>query len=332
MILDATLIPTTETSHPFCSAVYRCDIGNCSYVEEEYLFRGSSNIYSEESGSIHVSESGCKYSNRMIIRRPAGNLHASGKVIVEIINSTADFDIERIWAESSGYLMRHGHVYVGITSKPNVFPAFKKFDEDRYIDLNWENPHPERRKADKDGYGLSIGAKDQEMGLIWDMLIDLPLFLRGKDKANPLQDIEAKSFFLAGWSQSSGYISCFIKNFVNQFQKCRNLYNGYLCAGGIHTVVVPLNSIDAETMHGKDSITRIDHIHVPYIELNTESENSDDYEGMGYTARRDDSDRPGFLYRYMEIAGGLKYMSTGEIRRTLLARALISKKKLLILN
>ena len=80
------------------------------------------------------------YTNRLILRRPGQPARFSGVVLVEIINSTADFDIERIWAESWRYLVRCGIAYVGITSKPNVLPQLKRFDPTRYGALDWPNP------------------------------------------------------------------------------------------------------------------------------------------------------------------------------------------------
>ena len=61
--------------------------------------------------------------------------------------------------------MNEGHAYIGITSKTNTINALKKFDAERYADLNWK-----------------VNGKD-ENGLIWDMLSQLGTKLRSELRA-----------------------------------------------------------------------------------------------------------------------------------------------------
>lgn len=298
-------IPVTEQSHPFCSAVQRCALTARGYAEEEYLFTGTANVYGTGSdGKPRKEQENCPYTNRMILRRPADMTRFSGSVIVEIINSTANFDIERVWINTWRYLTRHGHIYVGITSKPNVFPALKTFDPERYGALTWPNPAFGSREMPEAMEKVALlGPEDQEMGLIWDMLLDLPEFLRSSSDENPLKKAPIHNIYLSGWSQSCSYINRLVNSFVYPERKeAPKVYDGYFATGGVHMLGTPLNRYECNLP--LDALQkRIDFCPVPLIEVQTESENSDFGGFGGYSARRADSNVPGFLYRYMEITG-----------------------------
>lgn len=306
MIQSFVYVPTTEQSHPFCSAVHRCRLAEHGYREDEYLFRGTSNVY--RSGPDNLPECAAAdvpYTNRLIVRKPEDMSRFSGAVVVEIINSTANFDIERVWAESWRYLVRCGIVYVGFTSKPNVLPQLKRFDPERYGSLDWPNPLPDPNPAPEIPTSpISLGAPDQELGLVWDMMRELPAVLRSGAPGTPLAGTPAKYIYLSGWSQSCSYINRLVNSFVLPAgQAGAALYDGYFAAGGIHTHLTPLNRSE-HTRAFSPMEARLDHCPVPLIEINTESENSDDGTFGGYAARRPDSDLPGFRYRYLDLAGG----------------------------
>lgn len=305
MIRTTKLLPATPESHPFCNAVERCGLSDCGYLEEEYLFSGTANLYrTGADGKPEVWFADCTYTDRMILRCPENPEQFNGAVVVEIINSTANFDIERVWAESYRYLTRHGYIYVGITSKPNVFPGLKRFDAERYSPLNWPNPalgtYEERTDNDP---RVQLGPADQEIGYIWDILLELPAFLKSAGAYNPLSQLPVRDVYLSGWSQSCSYINRLLNSFVYADKRpVKPVYDGYLAAGGVHALATPLNRY--ESGQPVDSMAkRVDYCPVPFIELNTESENSDADGLCGYSARRTDSDDPQFRYRLLEIAG-----------------------------
>jgi len=124
--------------------------------------------------------------------------------------------------------------------------------------------------------------------------------LQSKAADNPLRGAELRRFYLTGWSQSCGYITRYVKSFETA---AAHAYDGYLLAGGIHTVLPPLNRY--ESVRAVDSRDmRLEQAPAPVIELNTESEASNEWGLCGYSARRPDSDEPDFRYRYRDIAGG----------------------------
>lgn len=271
------------------------------YVEREFLFSGTANIYETgKEGKTVVKYSGCGYTNRMTLRQPADHSRFSGRVIVEIVNSTANFDIDRVWAESYRYLMRNGDIFVGITSKANVFPALKRFDPIRYAELNWPNPSDEP-VPQNDVPPIWSGPQDQENGYIWDILTEIPKLLKSNEGINPLKDLDINYVYLAGWSQSCSYIT----RFVSCFEKQENhAYDGYLSAGGVRSYATPINRYEDGKIIYDSAQKRLNYAPAPVIELNTESETSDEFGFCGYTTRRNDSDDPDFRYRYMDIAGG----------------------------
>jgi len=141
MITQARELFPSPQSHFFVSAVKRCGLAEHHYREREFIISGTARLYETgEDGRPRVRYADCRYADRMFVRQPDDCAHKSGRGVVEIVNSTADFDIDRIWAESYRYLMRQGDIFVGITSKPNVFAALRRFDAARYRALDWPNP------------------------------------------------------------------------------------------------------------------------------------------------------------------------------------------------
>ena len=301
MIRKLTELYNTAASHFFTSAIERCDMSASDYDEREFLFEGTANIYrTGANGKPEVQYADCEYTNRMSLRLPRDQRKCSGRVVVEIVNSTANFDIDRVWAESYRYIMRHGDIFVGITSKANVFTALRTFDERRYGTLNWPNPSSEPVPQD-DTPPLWTGPQDQETGYIWDILKDVSALLRDDESdLNPLMGWKIRYVYLTGWSQSCSYITTFVSCFESPED---HAYDGYFSSGGVHRLWVPLNRY--ESVLEVDGLKkRLRQAPAPFIELNTESEASDEAGMMGYTLRSEDSDDPDYRYRYFDIAGG----------------------------
>lgn len=98
MIRSMQRIPTTESSWPFVSAVKPCDLSSFGYVEEEFLQSGTANIYDETpDGKLTVTVPDAPYTTRLLVRRPERKEDFSGNVIIEILNASAFFDIDRDW-------------------------------------------------------------------------------------------------------------------------------------------------------------------------------------------------------------------------------------------
>ncbi len=306
MITKLEKILATEQSHPFATAVEKCRFKERGYVEEEYFMYGTANIYdADEDENVSVLYPDVPYVNRFLVRRPEDVSKFSGRVVIEILNATALMDLDRIWVNSWKYFMRHGDIYIGTTSKPDVIPALKKFDPVRYEKISWPNPGPERGIPENPTFFPMDPAT--ETGLFWDMLLDLTKLIR---KGNLLTGYRPFKVYLAAWSQSVSYMIRILKSFAGLPQNCGHgfLYDGYFHAGA-GTGIAPINlysygkydNLKNSGGRGRGGFfynpqASMIGAPVPYIAVNTESENMD----VNWAG---DSDEPGGLFRAYEIPG-----------------------------
>ena len=182
MIKNIVLQPETDDSHLFMSAKVNAGLDRYHYLEEEYLFTGTANVYGKgETGDMTIVAPEAPYTNRFVVRRPADPAAASGRVVVEIVNSSSYMDIDRSWVLTCEQLMRNGDIYVGVTSKPITMKTLRKFDPQRYAPLNWGNPRKCLLSAEALGNFEGASRPETEDGLFWDMLTDLGLACRGKN-------------------------------------------------------------------------------------------------------------------------------------------------------
>ncbi len=274
MISQIEKIPITECSHPFAAAATKCDFSHKGYVEEEYFIHGTANVYgwvNERKAAVFRDN---PYVNRIIIRKPSDIASFSGNVVVEILNSTSFIDFDRCWALNYRFMMRNGDIYIGITSKPNVIPAMLKLDKDRYRKLNWSNPQkvPDYKLKDCElGNMEGASSPETEDGLFWDMLTDLAKLLR--EKNNKLIGEYGDYYqYLAGWSQSGGYMIRFINDFAYDSKLERPYFDGYYSAGSAGSCMPDLNQGYGQT--AMRNLRKLKKIEQPFIEMHTESENA----------------------------------------------------------
>lgn len=295
--MKATYIPTTDASYPFGRASIACGLKQIGYAEKEYFFSGEARVYAQEKrGKAKVIFENAPYTNRVIFRMPSDPARFSGNIVLEILNSTAGIDIDRIWINTWKYLTRHGDAYVGITSRGNVLDMLRQFDPERYAPLNWANPMPERPEpANAVQEGPFRFRKDQEMGLFWDMLDDCTRLLLSDEPQNPMLPYPNRKIFLAGWSQSTSYIARYLATF---YDENKPVYAGYLSAGG-GCVPMGLNAYEAQVppflCDGMPAGSMMGAAE-PVIAVNTESENR-------LAFWYGDFDEPRFKFRTYQIPG-----------------------------
>jgi hypothetical protein len=104
------------------------DLAARGYVEEEFFFSGQANRYDATvaggigarpiaSPTAQVVSSGHAYKTRMVVRRPADGARFNGKVIVEWMNATSNYDVEALWFRVHEFVLRDGYAWVGITAQ-----------------------------------------------------------------------------------------------------------------------------------------------------------------------------------------------------------------------
>lgn len=299
MLKEMKLIPTTETSKPFAAAAETCAFDKLGYIEDEYFQTGTANVY-QEDGLNNVSPiyEGAPYTTRVLIRRPADPARFSGNVVLEILNSSARIDIDRQWVNSWPFFTRNGDIYVGITSKGHVVDSLKAYDPVRYADINWDNPMPDREIPEEAKNEFMGYFPQYELGLFWDMLLDLTKLLRSDSDMNPIKTYGKSYIYLTGWSQSTAYVNRMIRSFVYRPENCENglLYDGYLNGGGSAGLAPLSNSQPFVMQQAGFPQGGVMGAREPFMAVNTESENRSSF-WYG------DFDEPGFKFRTWQIAG-----------------------------
>lgn len=202
------------------------DLKALGYTEKEFFQSCKANVYDLDANERAVIRSqNNPYTTRLMVRYRTEPAKFSGRVYVEILNSSNNYDIENTWRRSWKHMIGKGDAYIGITSKSVCANALKKFDATRYKDLNWQ-----------------VNGND-ENGLFWDMLGQLAAQLRQSD-AKILGALKPKYVYLAGESQSGRYMNAYLTAFSDRIEKAgpdgKPLFDGYL--SGVAPMTVLLRS------------------------------------------------------------------------------------------
>ena len=305
MITNIRRIPFGSFDEVFSAAGRLCDLPGHGYAEEEYFFDGTANVYSRAAdGGKQVIARGAPYTSRFLVRRPEQAERFSGNIIVEIMNSTPGFDLDRSWIITRNQIMRAGDIYIGLMSKPNVIKTMQQFDPERYAPLAWPNPIPggEQIPPEKRAFGTS---PESQSGLFWDILMDTARLFRSGDEKNPLRayvDGAAKpvKVLLMGWSQSGGYLLRYLKDFADTEGK--DCVDGYFSMGSAASATPGLCQEDitgrdaADLMSAPKEELRPLNLDRPMIDMHTESDN----QKIGSNLTRMENRQ---WYRIYDIAG-----------------------------
>ena len=143
-------ISSTRTNFPYIADGFDVEPPvPAGYVEQEYFFSGSGNLYEYTPTGIEVVTpcpasvtegtdcTNIPYTTRMLVKRPIDPHKFSGTVIIEALNPSANFDIAAIWDRSLNYFVRDGDVFVGWTSKSVTVNTLKTWNPTRYAPLEW---------------------------------------------------------------------------------------------------------------------------------------------------------------------------------------------------
>lgn len=247
-----TPLPITEESYPFNSAAHQVepiDLPSYSYTEEEFLVSGRAQVYDwTPNGNYKVTALGeSDYTTRIMVRRPADASRFSGRVAMEVINMSADYDWTAMWAALWERVVANGDIYVGITSKPNVFRGLVAFDPERYERLSMPSARlavDENCTLPQEGITYSGITSEMEIGLAWDMLTQIGALLKSDSRMNPL-GVPAKQVFFTGESQSGNYAITYYKFFQPHATITRNgqtepIYDGFLLEAATGPAGMPI--------------------------------------------------------------------------------------------
>ncbi|SFV26094.1 alpha/beta hydrolase domain-containing protein [Hyphomicrobium facile] len=271
-------IPVTSVSHPWNGAAWQntpINLAKYGFVEEEYLASGKANVYNwlpNNNYNVNVTGS-ANYTTRVMIRRPKNMRHFSGRVVVEIINMSAGYDWTAMWGALWESIVANNDVYVGITSKPNVFDGMIRFDANRYSTLSMPNPLPAAQQTcgrlpGEGGYSSNL-SKLYENGLAYDIFSQVAALVKSKDKTNPLAK-PAKYAYLAGESQSGNYLITYYKYIHNLATvKGKPVFDGYIAEASISPLGAPINQC-ATALPANDPQLAVPGRGVPLVMINSQ--------------------------------------------------------------
>jgi uncharacterized repeat protein (TIGR02543 family) len=299
-------IPSSATDFPFIALGFSVEPPvPDGYVEEEYFFSGTGNLYEYTPTGIQLVATcpaaatlGCTsipYTTRMLVRRPVKRNDFSGTVIIEPLNPSANFDIAGIWDRSSKYFVRNGDVFVGWTSKSVTVNTLKTFNPTRYAALEWSYMPfvPGGNNAVYDGITFDIAA---QIGALF----------KDNGPASPTHDLDVERVFEAGFSQDGAFTFTQAETFhaLERMPDGGPIYDGYVPGGTRGPSNVNFGLTPAGALPAGDPRVQMQPRDVPVIHINTETEIAIGVlvpNGLAY--RRADSDADDDRYRLWEVPG-----------------------------
>lgn len=297
-------IPITPSSFPFQGTGLSGDESLArGYVEEEYLISGNARVYDWAfPKGVEVVETR-PYKTRILIRRPRHPRRFSGRVQLEMLNPSAGFDQQIVWAKLGDYFQRRGDVWVGVTIQPSPLLALQAFNGPQNAVGGGGGNGRYDALFDPPGTGEPIFS---EQGQAWDIVAQIGRLLKTRTPANPLSAarLSADRIYLSGQSQTGAYTLTYINGF-SQLQRMPDggpIFDGYVPqASGSPTRINELGRPGSRLPEG-DPRRRVVAPHdVPVIHVQTESEVA--FGGLDPSYRRDDSDAPLDRYRLYEVPG-----------------------------
>ncbi|MEO7774459.1 MAG: alpha/beta hydrolase domain-containing protein [Steroidobacteraceae bacterium] len=297
----------TPTSRPFLSArqsLQPVELATRGYVEEEFLLTGQASIYDwapldATDGPVRVRASNVPYTTRFLLRRPADAKKFSGRVIVELLNPTNQYDIAPLWGLSHEHFVRNGDVYVGVSIKPLALQGLQKFNAQRYAKVSFAYNQAAECAAGAPPAGFADdNSPTSENGLAWDVIAQMGALLRSSSRDNPLGDYKVRQVLAGGYSQTGGYLITYINALHARLRLGTGapVYDGYLQATG-NFVAAPLNQCSAP-LAAEDPRRRLGPHDVPVVYVNTQSDFA-----LNLALRRPDSDAPDDRFRQYELPG-----------------------------
>jgi hypothetical protein len=209
----AKLLAATATSRPFLGASRSqqpVDLATRGYAESELLVRG-------------FTSTNQAWVTRILVRRPQDTRKFSGRVIVELLNASAQYDSAPLWGFSWEYFLRRGDAWIGVTTSPAAVDTLKTFNAVRYEALN----------LPAGGVG-GCGAAQQEAPA-GDIIAQVGSLLRSSSKENPLLNLNPQRLIAAGYAESGDQLTYFSATLHDDMRRGDGapIFDGYLNVAGV---------------------------------------------------------------------------------------------------
>ncbi len=295
-------LPTVEAipgSTIFTGALQK--LGPRGYLEREYAVTVTDpQVYSylgESTETTVTPAADGNYRSRFIVRMPSDPAKFNGRVLVEMMNTTALVDLDVAWEQAHEYLMRDGWAYVGITVQQTGIRALSGFKRqpDRYTNLGLNLMTP-TAAADPTNGG-------RDPSIAWDLTSQVGALLAREGTTSPLAGYDVESVFLTGQSQMAGYAV----TYVNAIHPRHQVFDGFLVAyrGTRATNLQYAAPVDGAVPSTSGSVAqrRIAAGGAPVINLQTETDPPGFPSGDDSAVWRPDADEPTDRFRLWEVAG-----------------------------
>lgn len=248
------------------------DLSPHAFVEEEYFLSGTAGTWeSAEPGSPERGRSALAYRTRVLVRRPARAVLASGTTHVEPLHPHLDAGLS--WNALAPHFLRRGDAWVGVTVFPQVAGLM-------------------RERIDPARYGSLIVPGG---GTEWDVFSDALTAIRRGD----IPGLVASRVVISGWSATGSFCRVFAREgFATARGGLADAVAIFISSGGAGSAGYPALSSTSTPIATDDPRRTIRDVGLPTFEILSETESETHRRQL-----RDDSDDPGDTYRLYQIAG-----------------------------
>lgn len=284
-----------ETSVPLgasflSSGQFGVDLTEAGYVEEEYLVKGTAEVWTWDDSLEAIPTNERPYVTRVMVRRPLELSSFSGTV--ELEPHHPDYDRAMTWGALAPWILRSAHAHVGVTTDPLAAEELAKWDPKRYGELSIADPT---------------------------MAFDILAQVAGAIRSGQIGIQGANMRIIgSGWSRTGTFWRTYIgEGFLERYSP--------MGRGAIDGCIICISSGGAQrsgytslregaVLAAGDPRRKIGPHGIPIIELLSECESE-----THWSVLRDDSDLPRDPYRLYQVAG-TSHIATG-------VRTLVNNKR-----
>ena len=217
------------------------DLSEYGYVEEEYLIRGTANVYNWPNTHLPpvIVNEDCPYCSRIVVRKPADPERFSGIIAFETFNGSFTIDhCNAGWGQTFEEILRSGDAWVGYTKDGNCLESLRIMDPEKYGECMLPNPLPEEERGDTgwdpmleyfNQHGLPFVFQYDsayERSLVFDMVFQMVALLKCREERSPFFGYDVKKAVMIGINDFNSYIGGFQDHMV--LQDGSPVIDGYL--------------------------------------------------------------------------------------------------------
>ncbi len=200
------------------------DLEAWGYVEEEYLIRGTANVYNYPN--IHLApvivNEDCPYCSRIVVRKPKDPARFSGVIAFETFNGSFTIDhCNAGFGQTFEEILSSGDAWVGYTKDGNCLKSLRDIDPGKYGDCMLLNPLPEEERGEAGWdpmyeyfmkHNMEFVMKfdeTYERSLVFDMVFQMIALLKSGEERSPFFGYDVKKAVMIGINDFNSYIAGF---------------------------------------------------------------------------------------------------------------------------